>query len=322
MNQPLVSILMTSYNSAEFIGQAIESILDQTYSHWELLIADDCSQDHTREVIATFKDSRIKVYHNDQNLHYLRTRNKLVQYAEGEFITLLDSDDLMANCRLEKQLQAFSLDRELSMCGTQVKYIDSNNSVQDIEALNPLTYSEIKEIIKHQNVFVGSTIMVKTKIWREFGGYRDFFNSFGYEDYDLTSRIVEKYKAINLSEKLYYYRQYEESFTKSGQIYNPFKMHGHLLVKKMIKQRNQYQEDFLMQNDIPGIINFINFCNKPYVDDSSLIYNELMWSFAHKQLFRNAWLSIGMAMRKKPFSIKNFKCIALLALIQLRIIKE
>src|SRR5262249_32870532 len=92
-SSPLVSILMTSFNAEAYIAEAIGSILRQTYSNWELLLADDCSTDQTRTVIAGFTDPRIRVYHNDHNMHYLRTRNKLIPLVRGEFIALLDADD-------------------------------------------------------------------------------------------------------------------------------------------------------------------------------------------------------------------------------------
>lgn len=322
MNQPLVSVLMTSYNTSKYIQFAIESLLKQTYTNWELLIADDCSTDSTREVIAGFSDARIHIFHNDHNLHYLRTRNKLVQHAKGDFIALLDSDDLYAPKKLELQIEEFNNDPALMLCGTLVAFMDSEGKRLETMDSKPLVDSEIREAIKEKNVFTGSTIMVKTTVWREFGGYRDFFNTLGYEDYDLTSRIIEKYKVKNIDLALYDYRQYPESTSRRDMLYNPFKLNGHLLIQHFIKQRAEEGSDSLAKNDIPAIINFIVQKNKPYVDDPSLIHREVMWAYVHKKLHGLAFTHIIKALSMKPLSWSNYRTFVLLLLISTGLRKE
>ncbi len=315
---PLISILMTSYNCELYIEEAINSIVNQTYTNWELLIADDCSTDGTRIKIDGFKDGRIKTFHNDTNLHYLRTRNKLVNHVNGSYITLLDADDTCSPERLEKQLAAFDLDENLGLCGTCITYMDASAKKLNISDTKILTYKEIKEGIKTNNIFTGSTIMVKTSVWKEFNGYRDYFNSFGYEDYDLTSRIIEKHKAINIPEKLYHYRQYPESFTKNNLLANPFKLHGYKLIQQFIKQRAITGADKLMENDFPWIINFILEENKPYVKDTSLIYRDLAWSSFNRQSKITALHYCFKALLLKPLELNNYKLLLNLLLIACR----
>ncbi|MCG8322224.1 MAG: glycosyltransferase [Cytophagales bacterium] len=319
---PLVSVLMTSFNSEKFIAEAIRSIINQTYANWELLIADDCSADSTREVIASFDDERIRVYHNSVNQHYLRTRNRLANKIKGDFITLLDSDDLCTPDRLEKQLKAFKDDPELGLCGCFVRYIDVAGKELDIPYEKPTEYNEIRKKIKNENVFTGSTILVKKSIWIDIGGYRDFFNSLGYEDYDLTSRIVEKYKCINIPDKLYIYRQYPESSSKSNLLFNPFKLHGYALIQKFIAERSGDGVDSLEKGDIPGIINFVMEKHKPYVEDPSYIYRVFMWSHLNRKMF---WLAFSYSMKAiqiKPLKFINHKTLVLFFLIYLGIIKN
>lgn len=320
--KPLVSVLMTSYNAEPFIAQAIKSIQDQTYDNWELLIADDCSTDKTRTVIQQFDDDRIRIFHNSQNLHYLRTRNKLTQVCRGEFIALLDADDWYESTKLERQVSEFQKDEELAMCGTLIKYVDGHGRPLSRQDDKPSDYEDIKRRIAHENVFTGSSIMVRSSVWQSLGGYRDFFNSFGYEDYDLTSRLVEKYKAINISSPLYIYRQLEDSSSKNNLLYNPFKLHGHLLVKRFIEERSLQGSDSLERNDIPSIINFILTVNRPYIDDPSRIYRELMWSSLYRKLYKLAAQNILMAIRKRPFKYLNYKALILLVLISLGVVKE
>jgi len=322
MEKPLVSIIMTSFNAEKYIGAAIQSILDQTEPRWELLIADDCSTDNSRAVIATFHDSRVRVFHNEKNLHYLRTRNKLLNYVQGDFIALLDADDLWERNKLERQIQSFQDDPSLGLCGTLVKYVNEKGEPIATIDKKPYAFEDILREIKKENIFTGSSIMVKTTIFKEFGGYRDFFNTLGYEDYDLTSRIVEKYKAINLPETLYLYRQYPESTSRQNILYNPFKLHGHLLIQKFIEQRATSGKDSLDRNDIPEVINFVMTQHKPYVDDPSLIYRALMWAALHRKMYRSAFSNIFDALSKKPLMWTNYRTLFILALISSGVIKE
>ena len=100
----LVSIIMPSWNTAKFIGETIQSVKNQTYTNWELLIVDDCSTDNTDEIVASFKDDRIRYFHNEKNSGAALTRNKALREAKGEWIAFLDSDDLWAPTKLEHQI--------------------------------------------------------------------------------------------------------------------------------------------------------------------------------------------------------------------------
>lgn len=103
----LVSIITPSWNCAQFITEAIRSVQSQTYTDWELLFQDDCSTDNTAELVAQFakKDSRIKYECNTQNSGAAITRNNALKRAKGKWIAFLDSDDLWASAKLEKQLK-------------------------------------------------------------------------------------------------------------------------------------------------------------------------------------------------------------------------
>lgn len=101
----LVSIVMPSYNTGPFIEESIKSVIGQTYQDWELLIVDDCSTDHTDEVIEAYlSDIRIKYLKNEKNSGAAVSRNKALKEAKGKWIAFLDSDDLWMNDKLEKQV--------------------------------------------------------------------------------------------------------------------------------------------------------------------------------------------------------------------------
>lgn len=100
----LVSIVMPSYNTAEYIADSIRSVLAQTYPNWELLIVDDCSTDETDVIVASFDDPRIRYFKNEKNGGAAVSRNRALREAKGKWIAFLDSDDLWMPDKLEKQI--------------------------------------------------------------------------------------------------------------------------------------------------------------------------------------------------------------------------
>ena len=105
MKDGLVSVIMPSWNTAEYIAESIHSVVGQTYQNWELLIVDDCSTDHTEEIVSPFLcDTRIRYFRNKENCGAALTRNRALREAQGEWIAFLDSDDLWMPKKLEKQI--------------------------------------------------------------------------------------------------------------------------------------------------------------------------------------------------------------------------
>ena len=123
----LVSIIMPSYNTARFIKETVDSVLAQSYINWELIIVDDCSTDNTDDVVAQFSgDSRIKYIKNSKNSGAAESRNRALREAKGKWIAFLDSDDLWAPDKLEKQI-AFMKDNGYHFSYTAYTEIDENS---------------------------------------------------------------------------------------------------------------------------------------------------------------------------------------------------
>ena len=104
MSNELVSVIMPSYNTSQYIAQSIQSVIDQTYKNWELIIVDDCSTDNTDEIIMSFDDDRIRYFKNESNSGAAISRNRALQEAKGKWVAFLDSDDLWLPQKLEKQI--------------------------------------------------------------------------------------------------------------------------------------------------------------------------------------------------------------------------
>lgn len=144
--QNLVSIITPNYNCGRFISQTIESVLAQTYTDWEMLIVDDCSTDGSYEIALEYaaKDSRIKVFRNEQNSGAAISRNRAIEESKGEYLAFLDSDDLWMPEKLEKQI-AFMCENNCDFSFTEYEHIDEeNNSLLKVaRTIKHLTYTKM-----------------------------------------------------------------------------------------------------------------------------------------------------------------------------------
>jgi glycosyltransferase involved in cell wall biosynthesis len=130
MKKNLISIITPTYNCEEYISETIESVLNQTYEQWEMIIVDDCSTDNTKKIIDKYSrdDKRIRYYPLNVNSGAAIARTKAMELAEGEYMAFLDSDDLWIPCKLEKQL-AFMKQNNYSFTCTAYEQIDQSGKL-------------------------------------------------------------------------------------------------------------------------------------------------------------------------------------------------
>lgn len=210
---PKISILIPTYNSKEdWLKDAINSILNQTFQDFEIIVLDDGSEYSPKEIINSFDDNRIKFYINEKNLGVGKTRNKLLELAIGEYIAFQDSDDISLPTRLEKQ----------------VKFLDENPDFSGVSAWVETFPS--KKILKSKPEpkiidFIGGCefyqpcSMLRTSDFKKYNlKYNDTLST--SEDYDLWSRCIEKIKLYNIQEVLLQYRRNPNSLvhTKKKEI--------------------------------------------------------------------------------------------------------
>lgn len=197
----LVSIIMPSWNTERFIAEAIQSVIDQTYQNWELLIVDDCSTDNTDEVVASFKDDRIKYFHNEKNSGAALTRNRAMREARGEWIAFLDSDDLWMPEKLEKQI-AFMKDNGYTLSYTEYEKIDEESKPLNIYVSGPEKVNKRK---MYNYDYIGQLTMMYSA--KEFGLIQitDIKKN---NDYAIRLRLFKKHGtcAYLLKENLAKYR--------------------------------------------------------------------------------------------------------------------
>lgn len=143
MTKGLVSIIMPSWNTDHFIAASIKSVINQTYSNWELIIVDDCSTDKTDDVVSSFADPRIKYIKNDHNMGAALTRNRAMREAQGEWIAFLDSDDLWMPDKLAKQI-AFMESNGYNFSYHEYERIDESGEPLNIHVSGPAVVNKRK----------------------------------------------------------------------------------------------------------------------------------------------------------------------------------
>ena len=213
----LVSIIMPSYNTARFIEATLESVLAQTYKNWELIIVDDCSTDNTDEIVNPYlTDSRIKYIKNEKNSGAAVSRNRALREAAGRWIAFLDSDDLWAPEKLEKQL-AF-------MVENNYKFTYTDYNIQLNGEWLPYVYygPEVINKRKMKDYCYFSTITVIYD--REYVGLIQIEPVRKHNDYAMWLRIIEKTPCYRFGECLSSYIKHEGSIS-SGSKWKLIKHH-------------------------------------------------------------------------------------------------
>lgn len=206
----LVSIIMAAYNAEKTIGQAIESVLKQTYPDFELLIVDDCSKDGTKKQVRNYaeKDERIRLISNERNSGVSYTRKHALQEAKGAWIAILDSDDAWAPEKLEKQI-VLQKKTNADLLFTGSAFMDENAQPINWYLHAPAEIS-YRQLLK-QNVLSNSSALVRKDLYAKYYAEGDAM----HEDFAIWLGILkEGRKAYGVDEPLLIYRIAKSS--KSG----------------------------------------------------------------------------------------------------------
>ena len=212
----MVSVILPVYNGGGFIGEAINSILNQTYNNFELVIINDGSIDDSEKVIKEFKDDRIRYFSFGENRGLVASLNFGIEKAQGKYIARIDADDISATNRLEEQVNFFENSPEYVILGTSVELIPSGKI-----KVPPLIDQEIKLGLVFNNVFYHSTVMFRSDLVR-LHGLRYHPHFLGCEDYQLWTQAITFGKAGNLVMGGMKYRIHSNqvSKNKSTELYN------------------------------------------------------------------------------------------------------
>lgn len=208
---PKVSLIMTAYNTAAYIEQAIASVLAQTYQDWELIIWDDGSSDETAS-IARFhaeRDSRIRLY-SEPHQGYSHALNSSFALARATYFGCVDSDDILVPSALEETVAVLDANLDLGVVYTNHVDIDSQGNQLGLNYRCQIPYSPERLLVDFMTFHFR---LMRRQVFEAVGGFDRFFES--APDYDLCLRLSEVTQFYHLAKPLYYYRQHAQQMTQS-----------------------------------------------------------------------------------------------------------
>lgn len=148
-----ISVVTASYNYQDYIKETIQSVLDQTYKDWELIIVDDCSTDNSVEVIKSYKDDRIKLFVNEKNLGLKETVRRGIEKATGEWIVFLESDDILTSDNIEKKVEIVKKYPEVNLIFNDCEFFGDESKVSDFSIALKKTRKILREKKYPQKMF-------------------------------------------------------------------------------------------------------------------------------------------------------------------------
>lgn len=201
MIQPLISVIINCYNGEEYLKQAIQSVISQTYKNWEIIFWDNQSNDNSSQIVHEFQNSKIFYFYSEVFTNLYSARNLAVDKAKGQYITFLDVDDWWHENKLEMQIEAFAANKNIDIIYTNYFFINGKKSKVVYGDKSP-SGRIFKSLLKEN--FIGvSTLMIKRQIFNNIN-FENRFHIIG--DYDFTLKAARLYNFYYISVPLLYYR--------------------------------------------------------------------------------------------------------------------
>lgn len=199
MTPPIISVVMPAYNAEKYLNDAINSILNQTFVDFEFIIINDGSTDSTEDIVLSYADERIRYVKNDVNLQIVKTLNKGIELAKGQYIARMDADDISLSTRFEEQVRFMQLNPAIDICGTWLQTFGDKNETWEY----PLSHDGIKALLLFNSALVHASIMAKRSMFSDFS-FSDKY--LGAEDYFLWINSIDHKVFSNIPKVLYRYR--------------------------------------------------------------------------------------------------------------------
>lgn len=208
---PSISVITPVYNGEDFLGEAIESILNQSFKDFEYIIIDDCSSDNTWQIMKNYsrKDKRIKIYRNEKNLGIAGNRNKGTALAKGKYIAWQDADDISFPERLEKQHSILEENPQIGIVGSYLLFFDKSGDISIRKY--PRSDEQARKVIFRYSPVAQPSAMIRKTCFDKVGFYD--LKLPPAEDLDMSFRIGAKFKMVNIPLVLVRYRLSGKSAT-------------------------------------------------------------------------------------------------------------
>lgn len=211
MDKKLVSIIMPVFNAEQYLKESIDSILNQTYQNFELLVIDDRSTDNTMNILNEYigKDNRIKVIQEAHHRGIAAALNVGIDIAKGEYIARMDADDIALKDRIARQVTFMNQNIDVGICSTQLQLLYEDGTITH-RSEYPLDSQKIKARFLIENAIAHPTVMFRTNTIK----HRWKYNTMPSEDYDLWTRMAASEKFACIPDSLLYYRMHEKNTSK------------------------------------------------------------------------------------------------------------
>lgn len=230
MKAPTITVLMPVYNVEDYIHESINSVLNQTYPHFEFLIIDDGSTDSTAQLIKTFSDPRITLIEKPNNTGLIDCLNLGFSLAKGTYIARMDGDDISAFNRFEKQLKVLETQPEIKVCGCWLKAFGEKEEIIKHKEFHD---EIVANLLLHCSMSMGAVMFER----KALENYLFDEKKVHVEDYDFWSRIAWTSKFYNLQEVLYFYRVHKGQVST---IYKATQVQGDIGIKLFLFKKAGY----------------------------------------------------------------------------------
>jgi glycosyltransferase involved in cell wall biosynthesis len=216
MGSPRVSVNISVYNGERYVAQAVDSILNQTFTDFELVIIDDGSTDGTAEILASYDDPRVHTYSQD-NRGISRSRNRALSLSKGDYVAVMDADDVSLPKRLELQVGWLDAHQDVGVLGTAARMVDDLRH-REWYHRPPLDDEQLRHRLIRGNPFIHSSVTLRRKVLEAVGGYNEAYPYI--VDYELFVRLAEVTRLANLPEVLvtHHYRLGSVSTTRRNEL--------------------------------------------------------------------------------------------------------
>jgi len=216
--RPSVSVVLPVYNCPHYVGEAIDSILAQSYADFELIVINDGSTDETPRVLERVRDSRVRRY-AQENRGLAATLNRGIELARGRYIARQDQDDISLPERFVKQVAFLDAHADCALVGTWAQ-IWKERAPTERAHRHPGDNATLKFELLLNNPFVHSSMMMRKAALERIGAYCTDESRQPPEDFELWSRIAREYAVANIPEMLHVYREVDSSISRLGE--SPF----------------------------------------------------------------------------------------------------
>lgn len=212
---PVVSVLMPVYNAERYVKEAINSILNQTFKDFELVVLNDASSDSSKEIILSFQDARIRYIENEQNRGLSFSRNRLLSEVRGEYIAWLDADDIAYPARLEEEYRFLEEHTDHALVASWARLIDSEGKPTGNYIKSYIPDEYLSALLLFVNYFVQSSVMLRKSHLPDVHYRQEFPPT---EDYELWVRIAAMHPVAILPKTLVDYRIHETNISSIQQL--------------------------------------------------------------------------------------------------------